>query len=306
MSSDLLDLTVLQRPDCASMLTTAIEWKGEPSLVPALLAGDGAAAIFTKPSLRTRMSFEAAVASLGGLPISFSAGEVGLGGRETAADIACTVASTLGVLAARVHHHSDLVEMAAAVDIPVINLLSDESHPLQALADLLTCVENWGALSGRKIAYVGDGNNVAVSLARACALTGMTMSCASPPGYEIPPDIIAEVNAESIVLEQLADPLAAVTNADAVYTDVWTSMGQEDESQQRRTAFEGFMVTAELMSHAKPDAIFLHCLPAHRGEEVAADVIDGPQSRVWQQAGNRFHAARVAIAWCLDPSGLIQ
>ncbi|MBP7930897.1 MAG: ornithine carbamoyltransferase [Acidimicrobiia bacterium] len=305
MSTDLLDLTALAPADCATILTAATAWKSDPSLVPQVLNGTGAAAIFTKPSLRTRMSFESAVASLGGHPISFSGPEVGLGGRETASDIARTVASTLSVLAARVHNHGDLIEMADAVDIPVINLLSDESHPLQALADLLTCVENWGALSGRKLAYVGDGNNVAVSLARACALTGMTMSCASPEGYAISPVIIDEVNARGQVLEQLTDPVAAVTGADAVYTDVWTSMGQEDESQQRLAAFEGFTVTSALLAHAKPDAIFLHCLPAHRGEEVSAEVIDGPQSRVWQQAGNRFHAARAAIAWCLDPSELL-
>jgi ornithine carbamoyltransferase len=189
-----------------------------------------------------------------------------------------------------------LEEMAAAVDVPVVNLLSDRAHPCQALADLMTLEECWGGLEGRRVAYVGDGNNVAASLALGCALTGIEMAIATPPGYELPEPVVTTARNLGATLEVVAAPDDAVRDADAVYTDVWTSMGQEDEGELRRSVFRPYQVDAELMAGAEPGAVFLHCLPAHRGEEVTDDVIDGPASVVWQQAGNRMHAARALLA----------
>jgi ornithine carbamoyltransferase len=189
-----------------------------------------------------------------------------------------------------------LEAMAAAVDVPVVNLLSDRAHPCQALADFLTLRERFGSLEGLRLAYVGDGNNVAASLAFAAALAGVEFVVSSPPGYELDDEVVDRARTLGAVIEMVTDPHDAVRGADAVYTDVWTSMGQEDEAATRRAAFAGYQVTDELLALAEPKAVFLHCLPAHRGEEVAASVIDGPQSLVWEQAANRMHAARAALA----------
>src|SRR4029077_13694892 len=181
------------------------------------------------------------------------------------------------------------------VDVPVVNLLSDTAHPCQALADLLTVREHFGDLEGRRIAYVGDGNNVAASLAYAAALSGVELAVASPEGYELDPHVVDRARNLGSAVELGNDPYDAVRGADVVYSDVWTSMGQEDEREQRLRAFAGWTIDAALMKAASEDAIFMHCLPAHRGEEVAAEVIDGPQSVVWQQAGNRMHSARALL-----------
>lgn len=266
-----------------------------------VLAGKGVALLFEKPSARTRHSMEMAVVGLGGHPISVRADEVGIDGRESAEDVARTMGCYHAAIGARVFDHGVLQRMAAVSPVPVVNMLSDQAHPLQALADLLTIADEFGDLAGRSVAYVGDANNVARSLVLACAATQVSITVASPAGYGFSGtdvDLFASVGAEVSLTE---DPIAAVSGADVVYTDVWASMGQENEAAQRRAAFAGFTVDSALMSHATPHAIFLHCLPAHRGEEVDATVVDGHQSRVWQQAANRMHAARGALQWMVAP-----
>jgi len=253
------------------------------------LAGKGVALVFQKPSARTRNSMEIATIQLGGHPVCIQKEEIGLGTRESAEDVARTLACYHAVIAARVMDHSDLDSMAAATPKPLLNMLSDRAHPLQALADLLTVRQLLGRLEGVRIAYVGDGdNNVCRSLAEACSLLGTELRIASPEGYRLgePP--------ESVI--QLADPAEAVEGADIVYTDVWVSMGQDEEKEARAKAFEPYRVDEALMERC-PKARFLHCLPARRGEEVSAGVIDGPRSAVWLQAENRMHTARGALAW---------
>jgi ornithine carbamoyltransferase len=233
-----------------------------------------------------------AVVALGGHPIYLRAEEVGIDTRETAEDVGRTLAAYCGIIAARVFTHGVLERIAAAVDVPVVNLLSDRAHPCQALADLLTLRELFGAVEGRRLVYVGDGNNVAASLAFGAALTGLELTVSSPPGYELDDDVVDRARNLGGTIDLIGDPHEAVKGADAVYTDVWTSMGDEHEAGVRREAFAGWQVDAALMEVAGPDAYFLHCLPAHRGEEVTAEVLEGPASVVWQQAGNRMHVAR--------------
>ena len=297
--SRLLDIDDITPADFAGMLDTATAWKSDPAAVPALLAGKGAALLFEKPSARTRASTEMAVVGLGGHPIYVRAEEVGMGSRESVADVARTFAGFCAVIAARVHDHETLVEMADVAPVPVVNLLSDRAHPLQAVADFLTLRELLGDLEGRRLVYVGDGNNVAASLAYGAALTGVELTVATPPGYELDEIVVSRARNLGGVVELSHDPYEAVRGADALYTDVWTSMGQEEESAVRKVAFAGFTVDEDLMAAAGEQAWFLHCLPAHRGEEVSAAVIDGPRSAVWQQAANRMDAARAALAFVL-------
>jgi ornithine carbamoyltransferase len=255
------------------------------------LAGKGVALVFQKPSARTRSSMEIACVQLGGHPVYIQKEEVGLGARESAEDVARTLACYHSVIAARVMDHRDLEAMAAVTGKPLLNMLSDRAHPLQALADLLTVRQLLGGLEGARIAYVGDGdNNVCRSLAEACSLLGVELRIASPEGYGLgqAPEGVT----------QLADPAEAVEGADIVYTDVWVSMGQDEEAELRMKAFSGYRVDETLMALC-PAARFLHCLPARRGEEVSAGVIDGPQSAVWLQAENRMHTARGALAWLM-------
>lgn len=255
------------------------------------LAGKGVALVFQKPSARTRNSMEMAVTQLGGHPVYIQKEEVGLGTRESAEDVARTLACYHAVIAARVMDHLDLVAMAGATGTPLLNLLSDRAHPLQALADLLTVRQLLGGLEGARIAYVGDGdNNVCRSLAEACSLLGVELRIASPDGYGL--------DSALLHVAQFVDPAEAVDGADIVYTDVWVSMGQDDEAEARRAAFEPYRVDEALIARC-PDARFLHCLPARRGEEVSAGVIDGPRSAVWLQAENRMHTARGALAWLM-------
>jgi ornithine carbamoyltransferase len=255
------------------------------------LAGQGVALVFQKPSARTRNSMEMATVQLGGHPVYIRKEEVGLGDRETAEDVARTLACFHAVVAARVLDHRDLERMAAVSPRPVLNLLSDRDHPLQALADLLTVKQLRGSIEGARIAYVGDGdNNVARSLAEAGALLGADIRIASPEGYAL-----AQAPAG---VTQTTDPFEAVEGADFVYTDVWVSMGQDDEAAARKAALAPYRVDEGLMA-AAPGARFLHCLPARRGEEVTDDVLEGPQSAVWQQAENRMHTARGALAWLM-------
>ena len=254
------------------------------------LAGKGVALVFQKPSARTRNSMEMAVVQLGGHPIYIQKDEVGLGTRETAEDVARTLACFHEIIAARVMDHRDLELMAAASDRPVLNMLSDLAHPLQALADLLTVKQLTGRVEGVKIAYIGDANNVAVSLAEACSLAGAELTIASPQGYGMDetPDGV----------RQVADPAEAVEGAEIVYTDVWVSMGQDDETEKRLRAFAAYQVDEALMAKSA-DAWFLHCLPARRGEEVSHGVMESARSGVWKQAENRMHTARGALAWLM-------
>ena len=281
----------LEVDDLSADELTAVLDMAEQADPPQVFAGRGAALLFEKPSNRTRVSMEMAVSQLGGHPISLRNEEVGIDTRETAEDLARVYSGMCAVIGARVFEHSKLERMASVATVPVVNMLSDDAHPVQALADLLTIRQRFGSLEGRSLAYVGDGNNVCRSLMAAAMVAGMQMRVATPAGYEPPGDGRSQLT---------HDPAEAVAGVDAVYTDVWASMGQEDEAAQRRRDFAGFTIDDALMSKASPDAIFLHCLPAHRGEEVAASVLEGPQTAVWQQATNRMHSQRGLLLWLLS------
>jgi len=266
---------------------------------PQVLSRKGMALVFQNPSARTRNSMEMAVKDLGGHPVTIRAEEVSIDQRESAEDVARTLACYHAAIGARVFDHSVLERMAKVAWVPIINLLSDDAHPLQAVADLLTMADEFGDLNGRTLAYVGDGNNMCRSLALAATLAGMQVRVASPPGYALSEVDVDRIAALGVAPELLDRPEDAVAGVDVVYTDVWTSMGQETEVEARRKAFEGYMVDERLMALAAEKSIFLHCLPAHRGEEVSHEVLDGDRSRVWRQAENRMHAARGAVAWIL-------
>jgi len=283
----------------ADELRTILSLAQQPEL-PHVLAGMGAALIFEKPSNRTRQSMEMAVFQLGGHPVYTRGEEVGFDVREPVEDIVRVMAGYHAVLAARVFSHDIVARMAAVSTVPVVNMLSDHSHPLQALADVLTMQQAHGSLDGLRVAYVGDYNNVSRSLGEACVMLGATLVLACPMGYHADDSELERVNALGPgALTQVHRPAEAVVGAVAVHTDSWTSMGQEAEKQQRSQAFEGYTVDAALMAHAAPGAGFYHCLPAYRGLEVSAEVIDGPASRVIAQAHNRMHAARGALAFLL-------
>ena len=267
---DFLDVTDLSVDELVEVLDLS-----ERDQWPRPLEGKGVALLFEKPSARTRNSSEVAVFQLGGHPVTLRGDEVGIDTRETAEDLGRTLSGYHAAIAARVFDHSRLWRLAQAASVPVVNLLSDDSHPCQALADVLTLRQHFGDLAGRVVAYVGDYNNVTRSLEQAATALGMEVRIATPEGYG-PGGSIAD----------------AVKNADAIYTDVWTSMGQEAETKARQAAFAGFTVDDDLMAQAAADAVFLHCLPAHRGEEVSASVLEGPQSLVWKQAENRMHVMR--------------
>lgn len=268
--------------------------------LPKVLDGLGVALIFEKPSNRTRQSMEMAVAQLGGHPVYTRGEEVGLDVRETVEDVTRVMAGYHGMLAARVFHHAYVERMAACSTVPVVNMLSDRSHPLQALADVLTMQQVHGPLAGTVVAYVGDFNNVARSLAEACVLLGANVALGCPVGFGAPDAELERLNGLGpgtvVQTHRAAD---AVRGAIAVHTDTWTSMGQEAEKAERVRIFEGFGVDAGLLAQAAPGAGFYHCLPAYRGYEVTADVIDGPQSHVIQQAHNRLHAARGVLAFLM-------
>lgn len=289
MTRDLLTIAGLDAGALTGLLDMAERDLGSP------LAGRGVAMVFEKPSARTRSSMEMAAVQLGAHPVYIQKEEVGIGTRETAADVARTLACYHAVIAARVARHADLDEMAAATDAPVLNMLSERAHPLQALADLLTIRQLTGRIAGVRVAYVGDANNVCRSLAEGCVALGAELTVASPQGYGFDADDLARLPG----VRQVVDPADAVAGAQVVYTDVWVSMGQAGEVDARRSAFAAYQVTADLMARAD-DAWFLHCLPAHRGEEVAAEVMDGARSAVWRQAANRMHTARAALAWLVQ------
>ena len=291
-----LDVDDLSATQLRRVLDRARAWKEEPGKVPPVLAGQSVAAVFEKPSARTRVSFEVAIVTLAGHCVTLRGEELGLGKRESVADVARTLASYCTILGLRVFDHRVLEEMARNVETPVLNLLSDRAHPGQAVGDLLTLEERLGALEGRRLAYIGDGNNVAASLALAAALTGLEMVVASPPGYELEDTVVDRARNLGGTLELVVEPFEAVAGADAVYTDVWTSMGQESEAEQRRAAFAPYQVNTEMLAAANDGVVFLHCLPARRGEEVTEEVIEGPASAVWLQAANRMHSYRALLA----------
>jgi ornithine carbamoyltransferase len=266
---------------------------------PKALAGKGVALLFEKPSLRTRNATEMAVVQLGGHPVSLRSQEVDVDVREAAADVARVLSRYHAVIGARVFEHAKLERLAAASTVPVVNLLSDRSHPCQALADLLVLRRHFGRLDGLEVAYVGDFNNVARSLGIAAALCKVVVRFACPDGYGPSERDLHRIEALGGAVVTTTKPLEAASGAHAVYTDVWASMGAEHEAAQRRRDFEGFTVDEELLAEARADAVFLHCLPAHRGEEVTADVVDGSRSIVWEQAESRMHAVRGLLLFLL-------
>lgn len=263
-----------------------------------IFAGKTAALIFEKPSLRTRVSFTQAMLQCGGQAITLNGDEVGLGKREPAKDVARVLAGMCDAIVARVFEHQKLFDLREFSAVPVVNALSDYSHPCQAMSDLLTLHEHFGKLAGLTLAYVGDGNNVARSLAVACGKFGVRFVCCTPGGYELPPGdldrIMAQVPAMDLITTH--DPIDAVREADAVYTDTWTSMGQELEKEQRVADFLNFQINAALLAAAPKQAVVMHCLPAYRGLEISDDVIEGPRSLIFPQAENRLHFQKGLLA----------
>jgi ornithine carbamoyltransferase len=283
-------------------ITEDLKTKYSQGLREALLPGRVMAMLFEKPSLRTRVSFEAGMIHLGGGTM-FLGNDVGFGARESISDFGRVISQFVDVIVVRAFKHETVEQLAQHCTCSVINGLTDYAHPCQALADLYTLKELFGRLKGHTLAFVGDGNNVSRSLAEACGKTGMRFVLACPQGYEFDAAFAADLQKKipGLEMEVVADPVKAVRDATAVYTDVWTSMGQEAESEKRKRDFAAFQVNAALMAKAPKHAVFMHCLPAHRGEEVTDDVIDGPQSVVVGQAGNRMHVQKGVLAWLLGP-----
>ena len=265
-----------------------------------LAAGKTLAMIFEKPSLRTRVSFDVAMTQLGGSAMYISPNEIGLGSRESVPDVARVLSGMCDAIMARTFSHQTIIDLARHAAIPIINGLSDHSHPCQAMADLLTIQEAFGSLEGRTLAYIGDGNNVARSLLEACAVFKMRFAIATPPAYRLPDaDFRAVQTVFPIECLVTDDPRAAVANADAIYTDTWVSMGQEAEKAHRLPVFRPYQINTELLAKAPKHAIVLHCLPAYRGVEITDEVIDGPQSRVFEEAHNRLHFQKALLAHLL-------
>lgn len=262
--------------------------------------------IFQKPSLRTRVSFEMGMQHLGGHALYLSPAEIGLGQRESVADVARVMSGYVQGIMARVFDHDHVVQLAKYASVPVINGLSDQRHPCQAMADVLTIFEHFGNTKGLKIAYIGDGNNVAQSLLLASAHFGMHFRIATPLAYELPANVLVEAakiaQQNDVTIETLHDPNLAVENADVIYTDTWVSMGQEEETARRLAIMQPFQVNADLVKRAHKDAIVMHCLPAHRGQEITDEVADGPHSVIFQQAENRLHAQKAILVKLMGPN----
>jgi ornithine carbamoyltransferase len=269
------------------------------------LAGSTVALIFEKPSMRTRVSFAVAVRELGGDPLELADAEIGLGRRETIEDAAAVLSRYVHAIVLRTTGQERVERLARAAAVPVINALSDYAHPCQALADMQTIRAHTGRLAGVRLTYLGDGNNVAHSLLEAGAKLGLHVTVASPSGYEPIPQVVRSAAATAAAtggsVQVTNDPLAAVKDADVVYTDVWASMGAEDQAEARTLIFQPYQLGADLLAGAAPDAIVLHCLPAHRGDEITSDVLDGPHARVLDQAENRLHTAKALLSWLLTP-----
>jgi ornithine carbamoyltransferase len=299
MSRDYLSVDDLSAAEIAEILELAAKVKADPRAFSDRLTGKTVALIFEKPSTRTRVSFEVGVAQLGAHPLVLSSSELQLGRGETIEDTGRVLSRYVDAIVLRTFEQERLEVIAGAASVPVINSLSDFEHPCQALADLLTVQERLGGLSGRTLAYLGDGNNVAHSLLLAGAKTGMTVRIATPPGFEPIPQVVkraAEIAAETGgAVSTTSDPEEAATGADVLYTDVWASMGQEAEADERSLVFPIYQLNQKLVDLASADVVVLHCLPAHRGQEITGDVIDGPSSAVWDQAENRLHTQKALL-----------
>ena len=299
---DLISLTDLTREQLEEILTLAQRLKADrkSGWPHPLLAGKTLAMIFEKPSLRTRVTFEVGIAQLGGHAVYLAPQDIGLGTREPVADVAQNLSRWVDLIMARTFSHSTIIELAQAAAVPVINALSDLLHPCQILADCLTLIEQHGRLDGLKVAFIGDGNNVVNSWINAASKFPFAFALACPAGYEPDANVLARArkNGAQVMITQSVED--AVRGADAVYTDVWISMGQEQETVLRRQAFEEYQVNAKVMALAKNEALVMHCLPAHRGEEITADVLESPRSVVLEQAENRLHIQKAIMVWLLQ------
>ncbi len=301
MERNFLAITDFSKDDLEKLLELALSLKKEyfSRGNPPLLQGKVLAMVFNKPSLRTRISFDMAMRHLGGDALFISPNEIGLGKRESIADVARVLSGYISGIMARVFSHHHVTELAKWSSVPVINGLSDYNHPCQALTDVFTMYEHFGKLQHLNVAFVGDGNNVAVSLLHACAILGINFTIASPEGYDInskawkTAEDLSRNSGSSIM--QIRSPQEAVSDSDVVYTDTWTSMGQEEEAKKREIAFPPYQVNSDLLKIAKSSAIVMHCLPAHRGQEITDGVADGPQSFLFPQAHNRLHAQKAIL-----------
>ena len=303
MARHLISIHDLTAQEVAGLFRLAADVKANPGKYATALKQKSLGMIFEKSSTRTRVSFEVGMVQMGGHALFLSSRDIQLGRGEPISATAQVLSRYVDGIMARTFAHQTVVDLARYGSIPVINGLTDDLHPCQALADYFTLGEVFGDVRGRKLAYVGDGNNMAHSLMFGAAKAGMDVAVASPKGYEVKEHYAnlarqdASAAGTKVILTN--DPAEAVKGASAVYTDVWASMGQEAEAQERLKAFRGFEVNAALMSHARPEAVFLHCLPAHRGEEVAAEVADGPQSRIFDEAENRLHVQKAVMLWAM-------
>lgn len=301
MKRDLISISDLEPDQLEAIFSLAQELKrdrraGQPQ---PLLAGRTLAMLFEKPSLRTRVTFEAGIVQIGGYAVYLSPADIGLGTRESPTDVARNLSRWVDLIMVRTFSHEIVLELAEQATVPVINGLSDLSHPCQILADCLTLIEQRGRLDGLRIAFVGDGNNVVNSWLNVAAKLPISFRLACPPGYEPDAALLAaaqKAGGDIRISHALPD---AVDGADVVYTDVWTSMGQEDESAARQQTFAPYQLNAEVLALAKPEALVMHCLPAHRGQEISAEVLDGPQSVVLEQAENRLHVQKAVMVWLL-------
>lgn len=302
MKKDFIAIADYSPEELQSVLDLAVQLKKELKAGgnKPLLKGKVLGMLFQKPSLRTRVSFDMAMRQLGGDALYLSPNEVGLGQRESIADVARVLAGYVDAIMARVFDHAHVIELARWSDVPVINGLSDYNHPCQGMADALTIIESFGSLNGLNVTFIGDGNNVAVSLMHICAKLGANFTLASPEGYDLNPQAV--ILAEQIAstshskINLLRDPHQAVKGAQVIYTDTWTSMGQEAETKKREQVFPPYQVNARLVAEADPKAIVMHCLPAHRGQEITDEVADGPNSVLFPQAHNRLHAQKAILA----------
>ncbi len=304
MKRDLLSVDDVSPSELAALLDLAAKVKAQPGDYAERLGGRAVAMIFEKPSTRTRVSFEIAVASSGGHPVPLSPDELQLGHGETIEDTGRALSRYVDAIVLRTFEQERVEVLASAAAVPVVNALSDFEHPCQCLADLLTIVEVKGDLAGLTLTYLGDGNNVTHSLLLGGAKAGMHVRAGTPPGFEPIPQVVqraSEIAAETGGSVSVAhDPVAASTDADVLYTDAWASMGQEEEADERALVFPAYALDREKLEVAKPDVTVMHCLPAHRGQEISDEVIDGPSSVVWDQAENRMHTQKALLLWLLD------
>lgn len=302
MKRDFLALWDLKADEIDRILRRAIELKAGADAAKCPLIGKSIGLLFEKPSTRTRVSFETGIYQLGAQPIYLASGDIQLGRGETISDTARTLSRYLAAVVLRTFEHKRAEEFSISSSVPVINALTDLHHPCQALADLMTILQKKGRLKGVRLAYIGDGNNVANSLIEAASRTGLDLTIACPEGFEPDADVLERARASGGTVGEiiiLRDPKEAAGRADVLYTDVWVSMGKEEEAAERKRKFKGYQINSDLLSCARPDAIVMHCLPAHRGEEITDEVMDGPRSVAFEQAENRLHAQKALLEFLL-------